>query len=78
LIIALTCGADGYASHTFPSSFFIFTNVQVEHPVTEMITGIDLVQEQIKVAMGEKLKITQEDVKIKVKKTGLQKTPKDS
>jgi acetyl/propionyl-CoA carboxylase alpha subunit len=37
----------------------------VEHPVTEMITGVDLVQEQIKVAMGHKLSIKQEDVVIK-------------
>ncbi len=41
------------------------TRIQVEHPVTEMITGIDLIKEQIKVAMGQKLKIKQEDVKIK-------------
>ena len=41
------------------------TRVQVEHPVTEMVTGVDIIKEQIKIASGEKLSYTQKDIKIK-------------
>ena len=40
------------------------TRVQVEHPVTEMVTGIDIIKEQIKIASGEKLEYEQKDIKI--------------
>ena len=51
------------------------TRVQVEHPVTEMITGIDIINEQIKIAAGSPLSIAQDDVRFLGARSNAASTP---